>query len=754
MARTHLFLIILPLLLVALPSIAAESWCVIPSSGDWTCLNESAYTSGTGTFNCTGANAPFSQCCTVTLGGDYLTVPDDRCIQNCCCNPGPPKAAYESAPISRQRCALYGANAQFSPVAEDCTAACTNSGPGNTGTSHTVTGMVYDIQNSSSPQPLDSARIEYPFGSVIRTTYTQNGLFTLVVPEGMVTFKVSKTNCGVNQTTMDITTNTTMNFNLNCATGNCATTAVNDTKATPIQGTPQVTITWTPTTCTNAQGYTIYRCQGTPDSCTGDTAVGYAGPTENSVIDANAPPNTGLCYKVKAVNASGDEIDQDLPSGYNLHCILPMNQYCLSNHPAGPACFNNDQNLNPVDANGTIIASFTGAAHCDANNRVQIDQTCDGGTICYYTATSTTSCRAPDDCQKCNGLFGFFVDLAAKVTGGASCSQLAGCFLDNKGYATDTFRSCDEIAACAGYHTKTACEADRCHAVQNGCNWTDLAPELGKGACVPKSGEPECSECDVAFGGCDAARCAAMGQCYYLPPGASNIDGAPEGCVGKKEMACRLYVTKQDCVGNGQNVQVDVTYNHQAVDGQRTGGTNAIVKSSADVLGLGVCAWIDAPGTPGGGYCVKNANGWLPQLPWLDNKQEDDCLETEGASFPAGVGLIGCLRDTIPPVTKLPFKAGDYIDADRLRAATPIVTDNTFPPDEMKTYLCLGSVTGQPCYPNKPIDDLVPVTLGVGIYTVYYYSVDPSGNLEPVQNISLSIDQDSNAHLVEATLVR
>ena len=118
-----------------------------------------------------------------------------------------------------------------------------------------------------------------------------------------------------------------------------------------------------------------------------------------------------------------------------------MNQYCISNPPAASSCFNGNTQLQPVNASGGVVTPFSGAAHCDATNRVQIDTDCGAiGEFCYYGASGAPACRAASDCEKCNGIFGFFVDLAANISG-TSCSQLAGCVLDNNGYASDTFKA-------------------------------------------------------------------------------------------------------------------------------------------------------------------------------------------------------------------------------------------------------------------------------------------------------------------------
>jgi len=752
-ARTQLFTFLTFLAILSVPLLAhaaaAETWCVRPIGADYTCFAESAY-NGTGQF---------SNWC-LSEGGSITTEPDDaRCEQVCCCR-SEEDSAYDPAPVSRAYCQGYGTNQYTTQAAQDdCDVTCGGAG-GSSGATYNVSGHVYDL-GSGTPVQLQGARVEYPLNARLMTVYTDdNGVYTLYgVPTGQTAFRASLTGCGDNRTTRSVTANINdLDFDLNCVTGGCTAESVNDTLAEPVRGQAAVTVTWTPSSCTNIRGHLISRCEASQGSCNSDELpVGYVGPTDGTFIDTNVPTGKSYCYFVESINTTGGTVAQ-APIADDGNCILPMDKYCTTHDGSASACFNSNPDVAPTGADGQSVSPFTGAAHCDAGNRLQIDEQCGGGTFCYITSTGGTGCRAPDDCEQCNGVLGWFLDAAARVTGGPTCAQLAGCVLNNQQFAADTFEPCTGITSCADYRTSTACEAgtttDTCKVSSQGCTWID-APgisELGKGACVPKNvaDGAACDACDAIYGFCNATLCSSLGStCYY--DAAADVDGEMSGCVSKDEMACRYYDTQQDCTG-GTAVSVDVTYdNVTSVDGNRTGGTNDVTVESQDALGFGKCAWV-TDDSETGGHCVKDANGRIVAIPWLDDRKEDDCLEQEGATFPAGVGIAGCFHDTTPPTTELPFADGDYIDAEALRESVPIVHDDTFPPEEIMTWFCLVNAGGS-CYPRTRIDNLVADTIEPRSYTLYYYSEDPAGNLERVRHITLNIAEDSNAHLVEARLL-
>lgn len=769
--RAIFFLIILTMLL-SLTIVLADQACIIPvGNGDYVCELASAYDGSDFPSYCTGQLG--------TLGQSS----DTRCVLKCCCEGNSPLV---DEPVSQTYCQSLD-NFRYVPPSgsvdpnQDCTVACGSSGGGTTAT-YTVSGFVYDDGNNAAA--LQAAKIEYPLGSVIVTSFTDTtGKYNITnVPEGLRTFKASKIGCGQDQETEEITKDESLDFHLNCVVGNCTINPVNDTAAVAVKGEAKATITWTPSDCADAIGYEITRCANDGQGkCVGTPlTIGFVPPVNAGTFTDVAVPTAdvqgaeaGFCYHVNAIKQDGTNISQAVEGA--AHCIPPMNKRCTENAPTGSRCYNNDLELKPYGPNGQITP-FTGAASCDENNQAEADSNkiCGAGEYCYYALPphSDPTCGSAEQCERCNGLFGWFVDTAARVIPGmtTSCEQLAGCILDNREYAANTFASCEGITSCYDYRSKEACigsgaGTDQCGVSDDGCVWT-MAPgmeELGRGVCRPHNfneGEAQCESCESIFGFCNKTLCeetlGAGEHCYYNEIVSYGQQGEIEGCVSKEAMACRYYDTKTDCVGSGPNrPQVDVTYNppEPSLDGERVSGTNNISEAGDDYFGFHRCAWIvDDDATSGkGGYCVKDANGRLGMRRGLVEPFMDDCLESESPPN----NLQKCFTDNTAPETTLPFANNEYIDANRLRQSTPVVYDKEegYLDASQYTRFCLAPSGGAPCYPDTQLNLLLPNETGVASYALYYYSFDAAGNLEPVRSITLNLDRDSGAYLEGASLV-
>jgi len=730
---------------------AVEQACAIPvqPSGNYYCLSESSYSSTTPSFE------TFCR----QQGGSVVSASSSSCQQVCCCDQSQtPEVAFWSEPVSKAFCTNQPNFATHPPQA-DCTAGCggTGGGTGTHGGSYTVSGVVYDDQDPTSSARLADARIQFPAGSQIVTAFSNGqGAFTLYdVPQGTVNFKASKYGCGEQEQSVDITGDKTgLDFHLDCSIGECQVDAVDDTTAVPVPSKDKVRVTWTVSDCPNIETYEVERCTGlvSADHC---QQVGFT--SDGTFIDTGVPAGQQLCYAVTAITSGGTEVSQSADVTEN--CVKPMNQHCLDGGAQQSTCFFQDTSLQPLDTAGQQINPFTGAAHCTPDNQVALDEDCGAdGKVCYDTSQGTTGCRLPSDCDQCNGLYGWLVDLSAKVTGGDTCAQLAGCVLDNHGYAEDTFAPCAGVTSCYDYRSQAACASgtttDQCHVSRQGCRWVTPPglDALGKGVCVPKDATEgaDCEACSSIFSFCNETLCGDLGStCYWntavQEDGVEPLlpQGAAGACVSKQNMACAYYDAQADCNG-GTDVTVDVTYNDSSLDAHRTDGTNAITTRSRDALGFGTCAWVGADN-----QCVKDANGLRLPNPSLD-KVADDCLEHPLAQ---GASLSACFRDNEPPNTTLPFAPDSYIDAQLLRSVPPVVQDNVYTLDpRTATRFCLVK-RGESCYPNETFDTLLPGTIGAAPYTLYYYSVDPANNLEPVKHINLNIDRDNSIFLVSARLI-
>jgi len=753
-------------------TLAAGQMCIVQlASGDYQCFDETAY-SGT----------DFTGWCSAQGGTTSTASKPPQCDLVCCCNAAD-ESPLDPNPVSATYCGEHYPAYVSRDVSETestavCDAKCADaSGPSGGGAgseSFVVTGRVYNKTSPPKTQGLGAVKVEYPVGSALVTVYTaSDGSFSLPnVPKGNVNIKASRADCGGQTQLVTVAGAMAVDFELDCNRGPCSD-AVDDAAATPVRAEKRVTVSWTPTTC--GQGYLVTRCEfnsGNNCSLDGAQTIGYAGVTASTFFDTTVQAGTGYCYFVNVL--TGVSTAPLIPPSVTgaSHCVMPMSEYCLTHDVERQMCFNDEEGLGIRDTEGIVITQFTGFATC--NNANQLDPTtrCDAGLVCSYSATGTPTCAPAGECAKCNGLFGWFIDLAAKVTmSGTTCEALVGCVLNNEGYAADTFQSCSEIRSCADYRTRAACETpgqDRCKVTEAGCHWVD-APglaELGKGACIPNDaqpGEAVCDECDNLFGACDTELCGLLGECYYNADVRWGSDGETARCIAKEQAACAYYDDAKSCayasLPEGANPNFgtpliptyDVTYDKpNDVLGLRKAGSNAQKTAMDDVFGFGKCAWV--VNADGSGACIKDANGKIASFS-EETEKLDDCLEKEGLSLPNGKTWHDCFHDTTPPNTTLPFDDGMYLDADLLRIANVIVTDETFGLLDAPTWswFCLATA-GATCYPDRRLNNLVPEEVGVGAYTVYYYSEDPAGNLEVVRSIDLLIEQDSRAHLVEARL--
>jgi hypothetical protein len=354
-------------------------------------------------------------------------------------------------------------------------------------------------------------------------------------------------------------------------------------------------------------------------------------------------------------------------------------------------------------------------------------------------------------CHKCNAVYGLFAYLGLEVPFQSqdwACGQdtLRFCFADYTRTTIDAYRSCQEVETCYDYRSQTQCGADPCAKFSAGgeqfCAWN--APpgydELGKGVCTPNDPDMErCDLCEEIFGTCNEELCLSLGDCYFdgEPNGFSTPPWQPS-CIHRRDMACRYYDTREDCLnanGLNQAYDVDIIY-----DGQTpVGGTHAVTQWSDDLMnqpgnpqpGFGKCQWDTSRGV-----CLKNSDDLF-----LTAQKQDDCVEAglqENSFF-----YPACLRDTKPPKTTLllpvegRYGLGQFTDVDYY------ITDNLFSRSMVKTFFCLVP-EGMSCYPAHTSVPQAIAELGLadedeGRYLLYYFSKDPAGNYEPVRHALIDI---------------
>lgn len=728
----------LPLLLIlilAVPFSFGAEMCVFDGAADYTCYDRLAVGN-----ECSDYPNDFPGCCLNVFKGEVKTgtaIPE--CNQVCCCDGS---LAVQDDPMSQALCQLErdgNSNIQILGQGASCDAVCAQSG--GSGTQRvTVSGTV-----SADNALVSGATVTYSSG-LLALSDSQGAYSISSVPAApAASFTATYAGCQEQTQTIDLSAgqDQTLSFNLDCSGGSgCTPAAVSDTRVTIDQTTGAARIVWTPDTCAEIIGYSIYRCDASSGGCSGteEPIGGIPFGQAGTFIDSNVPTDSAVCYLVKPRTIVDGEVEPIQTDGEN--CIGAISDICLSQPRLGPRCFNGDTSINPL---GATTDPFYGGAFCDQSQSLQVLTNpqgnlveCDyeGGELCMMIA-GTPTCTTENICDQCNGPYGWFVDPTARSSS-TTCANMQSCVLDNAAYSQNTYVSCAKITSCYDYNSESACEGagiDRCQVTDGPCTWSPVEglEEIGRGICVPQNPHPSsapCEKCEELHGSCDETLCAAMGECYYNEQAELGGFGEEIACLPKDKMACAFYDDQASC---GGQVQVNVQYS----SGSRTGGTNAIITKSNDVFGFGVCDWT-------GGSCVKDADG--------DSSGVDDCLQDGTSGVP-----FSCFTDVEPPITTIPLWDGVEITLDQLLTITPGVDDGDgYDASQIMTHACLVPASSTPCYPNDTFSNLNIEWPDDSAFTLYYYSWDLAGNLEPINSVNLFLPGEggsSNLRLVSASVV-
>ncbi|MBN1376920.1 hypothetical protein JW949_01150 [Candidatus Woesearchaeota archaeon] len=361
---------------------------------------------------------------------------------------------------------------------------------------------------------------------------------------------------------------------------------------------------------------------------------------------------------------------------------------------------------------------------CNTENQLELVDECESGVCVGPDSYGASYCVDSTVCDDCNGIFGMFAytgmiisELEINDAGGAlkdvlyniKCEALtsplsgypAMCVYDYTTTTTDKYQPCSSIFSCYDYNSNENCVNNPC-SLNSECTWSYTIDEFGQGICSPEDAElQDCSLCDET-GNCNEEKCSSYGECYY------TVNGE---CVHRNDAYCSLYRNKGDCIGLG------VTEKEFSLDKE----TNEVIETSGDYFGFGKCQWLDSDNE-----CIKNSDDDIINTP-------DDCRD----------GSEECLRDVTSPNTSLKLRtpAIYYMEEDfDLRYS---VIDDTYPEDEINTYFCVVKKGEEPCYPdirNNPeelLDYVNSEYRSPGEYIIYYYSQDPSENLEEVKGAEI-----------------
>jgi hypothetical protein len=376
-----------------------------------------------------------------------------------------------------------------------------------------------------------------------------------------------------------------------------------------------------------------------------------------------------------------------------------------------------------------VLCQQASSSYClDAQTAINCNQYTPVKTICPSGANpsvcsvvdGTALCiSASPYCDQCNGLFSSFVDDAKLIKDSPlqysqqhACFEAPTCYKDSKDTSVALYTSCSGVASCTSYRTQSACEINQCDQGGGGteaCDWVPLSTNTTQGFCkATNDAMQHCRDCRALGSGCTESICEAISESCYYYPGNTAVTETP-GCYDPEEVYCEMYTTENECTGSTV-YDVNVTYNN----GRRVNGTNTVLETSDDFLGLGKCVWT-------GLYCKRDA---------------DDNGENDITNPPADSNKHrALLRDFSDPITTILSAQGIY----------PRAFIVNYTNESGTTYVCF-SRPSIPCYPTSTIST-TGNTIGKlftaedsGAWELRYYSVDPSKNLEQVKTFPFTVD--------------
>ncbi|MFW5865537.1 MAG: hypothetical protein ACOCU6_00405, partial [Nanoarchaeota archaeon] len=442
--------------------------------------------------------------------------------------------------------------------------------------------------------------------------------------------------------------------------------------------------------------YQLIYCEENGDSrtCKGDTRQRVEVPrgTYTYKMSDVLEPDTSFCYNVCAITTDG-ETDCAYDENKKLPCFNTGEEYCMKSHSQGYDCKETSSgDIRPTGCSFKEFKSSGSSTFRMTNHSYEIsDEDCVGKT-CVETPYDPlnddygATCKEPIECSTCNGPFGVYGASDNMITYSSENNQSRQmqcdrfldptpdnfantqwarlCYYDMSLSSINYYNTCSKVGTCYDYASKQACENDPCNSMDGGCQWSSYSEELGVGVCKPVKQElQECVRCDSEspLGFCTEQLCENnYGECYYRKPSNNTVESEEKTilsdiqgittqddryssdqtvptCIDQDKMACGLYETEQDCVGNGTGIEVDVTYeNDKAIY-----GTNKILTASQDRFGYGGCTWVENASNNDNNGCHKNTDGLF------DDGPVGDCYSS------SYFDKLKCWQDTTPPNTTL-----------------------------------------------------------------------------------------------------
>lgn len=410
---------------------------------------------------------------------------------------------------------------------------------------------------------------------------------------------------------------------------------------------------------------------------------------------------------------------------------------------------------------------------CDAQNKLTIaGPSCGGGACAINKKDNTLTCINETRCQNLTttNIFGMsFTNTTCETNVSNNIPKY--CFYDKSETTVDYCYDCKPQMSCADYKSEYACGKDNCHL--NRCEWNTTNPTMNTGVCVAVNSGQNCKWCtelgtesmqnknvfNKVFDSCSVEKATALstsyGYCIY------NL-GSSQSC---SQTVCADYgYNRELCTGSSHTVPIKNEYFE-------------LTSKSQDPCNIGVCEFHDLTlpssnvNLQDWGGCRKNAD--------VDSANTPDCplLESGGRA---------CEEDYFTPYTEIiptKYYKGCPIQfqiriRDKINYNENAQTKND---TRYKTYFCIGPSCTQPnggsefsIFTNRTLikvngitnftDDSgksllsnVGSTLKEGEIDgenlVWYYTKDPSGNLEVKKNFTF-YSSENCAYLTYSAIIK
>ncbi|HLP79815.1 MAG TPA: carboxypeptidase regulatory-like domain-containing protein [Acidobacteriota bacterium] len=474
-----------------------------------------------------------------------------------------------------------------------------------------------------------------------------------------------------------------------------------------VKGVSSVRLNWSMPTCANLiDGYTVLRCDGTTATCTDAqffpiTSVGSGVLT---VTDSSTAWSRTYTYKVLASSGgrTSESAKVQITTG-EVACaaVTDTNYFCSINTTMSPA-----RDI---------------AVRCTTNNTLQVKEVCPSAskptsTLCVESVNANgdpdASCIAPSACGEHTSANPFSLYYDEALCNAKSTT----CYYDRGTTSVNTCLSCQPIMTCGSYGTKSACEADRCYASNDGCQWIQTNTILNTGVCVDKK-KPSCTDCN-AGNLCDEDSCRAISSLSASKYACTFSGGDCKSCA---QTSCYGLTTQTECGASG---------------GTLNSATNELAPPSSNSCNLLSCNWV-------ANACVKDA----------DANGIDDCSIQQGTQT---LSQTECRSDKVPPVTYVFFPTNSNpAKTDATMRFLALDEGKTGASQVSSTRICITGGTNGPCSDVNAYSRLTDYTFTVsgtsltldgktyslepGSYTLKYYSIDKAWNREIVKEFRFNI---------------